>query len=54
MTACLWNEQAHRFDEMDNENMNPIIAIKGSRITDYMGKQLNVGEDTFMVIDYES
>lgn len=41
----------HRFENVKDEH--PIIAIKGARVVDFVGKQLNFGEDAQLIFDIE-
>lgn len=46
--VCLWAEQGHKFNQVDD---HPVIAIKGARVVEYNGKSLNVSEETYITID---
>eukprot|EP00347_Sterkiella_histriomuscorum_P003463 403364199 len=48
---CLWGDMAHRFDMMDETCSNHVIAIKGGKVVDYAGKQLNIHEDAYIMLD---
>jgi len=41
--CCVWASVAESFDHMPEEH--PVIALKGSRVTDFVGKQLTMDQD---------
>ena len=45
---CCWADMVHKFDMVED---TPVIAIKGCRVVLNMGKQLNMGEDAYVIFD---
>jgi hypothetical protein len=45
----VWAHVAQSFDDMPEDN--PVIAIKGARVTDYCGKQLTMDQDASYVVN---
>eukprot|EP00347_Sterkiella_histriomuscorum_P004608 403359819 len=50
VNVCFWTESASKFDLLEG---NHVVALRGVRVVDFQGKQLNFGDDAQMIKDFD-